>query len=389
MVDFKNQITAFKDKSNIDLTRAYFLFSTISNPTISKVLTKLLQLAIKLKLPIKYLVKITIFKHFCGGETINDSTKIVNKLWASKIGSILDYSAEGKENENDFKNVYEQALKVLELSKENNKIPFIVFKLTGLIPFSLLEKLSQNENLNTEEELIYNSFSHRLKKICKKALEVKTPIFIDAEESWIQNAIDNIVFDLMKKYNKENVIVFNTLQMYRKDRINYLKSIISKAKNNKFKIGLKIVRGAYYEKEIERAKRKKYEIPVHLKKIDTDNDFNMSLKICIENIDLLSLCSGTHNVQSTEYLLELMKSYNIKNNDNRIFSSQLLGMSDNISYNLALNNYNVAKYVPYGPIKDVIPYLIRRAEENRSISGQMNRELKNIIDEKRRRQSLS
>ena len=389
MVDFKNQITAFKDKSNIDLTRAYFLFSTISNPTISKVLTKLLQLAIKLKLPIKYLVKITIFKHFCGGETIKDSTKIVDKLWASKIGSILDYSAEGKENENDFKNVYEQALKVLELSKKNKKIPFIVFKLTGLIPFSLLEKLSQNENLNTEEESVYKSFLHRLKKICKKASEVKTPIFIDAEESWIQNAIDNIVFDLMKEYNKENVIVFNTLQMYRKDRINYLKSIINKAKNNKFKIGLKIVRGAYHEKEIERAKRKKYEIPVHLKKIDTDNDFNMSLKICIENIDLLSLCSGTHNVQSTEYLLELMKSYNIKNNDNRIFSSQLLGMSDNISYNLASNNYNVAKYVPYGPIKDVIPYLIRRAEENRSISGQMNRELKNIIDEKRRRQSLS
>ena len=389
MVDFKNQITAFKDKSNIDLTRAYFLFSTISNPTISKFLTKLLQLAIKLKLPINYLVKITIFKHFCGGETIKDSTKLVDKLWASKIGSILDYSAEGKEDENDFKNVYEQALKVLELSKENKKIPFIVFKLTGLIPFSLLEKLSQNENLNTEEELIYNSFLHRLKKICKKALEVKTPIFIDAEESWIQNAIDNIVFDLMKQYNKENVIVFNTLQMYRKDRINYLKSIINKARNNKFKIGLKIVRGAYHEKEIERAKSKKYEIPVHLKKIDTDNDFNLSLKICIENIDLLSLCSGTHNVQSTEYLLELMKSYNIKNNDNRIFSSQLLGMSDNISYNLALNNYNVAKYVPYGPIKDVIPYLIRRAEENRSISGQMNRELKNIIDEKRRRQSLS
>jgi len=389
MVDFKNQITAFKDKSNIDLTRAYFLFSTISNPTISKVLTKLLQLAIKLKLPINYLVKITIFKHFCGGETIKDSTKIVDKLWASKIGSILDYSAEGKENENDFKNVYEQALKVLELSKENNKIPFIVFKLTGLIPFSLLEKLSQNENLNTEEELVYKAFLHRLKKICKKASEVETPIFIDAEESWIQNAIDNIVFDLMKQYNKENVIVFNTLQMYRRDRINYLKSILDKARNNKFKIGLKIVRGAYHEKEIERAKRKKYEIPVHLEKIDTDNDFNMSLKICIENIDLLSLCSGTHNVQSTEYLLELMKSHNIKNNDNRIFSSQLLGMSDNISYNLALNNYNVAKYVPYGPIKDVIPYLIRRAEENRSISGQMNRELKNIIDEKRRRQSLS
>ena len=177
--------------------------------------------------------------------------------------------------------------------------------------------------------------------------------------------------------------------MYRKDRINYLKSIINKARNNKFKIGLKIVRGAYHEKEIERAKSKKYEIPVHLKKIDTDNDFNLSLKICIENIDLLSLCSGTHNIQSTEYLLELMKSHNIKNNDNRIFSSQLLGMSDNISYNLALNNYNVAKYVPYGPIKDVIPYLIRRAEENRSISGQMNRELKNIIDERRRRQSLS
>ena len=388
MVNLNNNTNAFNDKSNTDLNRAWLLFLTISNPTISKILTNLLQIAISLKLPINYLVKISIFKQFCGGETITESKKTIDKLWKSKIGSILDYSAEGKQNDSDFKSVYDQGIKILNESENKNYIPFVVFKLTGLINFEILEKKNKNILLDQSEEKTYNIFLKRLEQICDKAKEINTPVFIDAEESWIQNAVDEIVLNLMKKYNHENVLIFNTIQMYRNDRVDYLNKIIDIGNKEKFKIGLKIVRGAYHEKEIDRAKKYNYNIPVHLKKEDTDKDFNKALEICVQNIDRISICSGTHNIKSSEYLIKLMKENGIKSNDKRIYSSQLLGMSDNISYNLAKANYNVCKYVPYGPIKEVIPYLIRRAEENRSISGQMSRELSNIIKEKKRRREI-
>ena len=385
MVDFKNNIHAFEDKSNTDLFRGWILFKTISNPIISKILTKLLQIALLFRLPITFLIKISIFKHFCGGENIEECKKTIDKLWDSRIGSILDYSAEGKESENDFRQVYEQGMKILETSKNNEKIPFIVFKLTGLIQFKILHKINNNQTLNDEEQKIYNSFINRINLICEQAQIINTPVFIDAEESWIQGAIDKIVLVLMKKYNQKQVLVYNTLQMYRNDRLIYLDNIIDTARRERFKLGFKLVRGAYHEKEIERAKEKGYKIPVHLKKGDTDKDFNKSLEICLNNIDLISICSGTHNIKSSEYLISLMKEKGLENNDKRIFSSQLLGMSDNISYNLAKEGYNVSKYVPYGPVREVIPYLIRRAEENRSIAGQMGRELQNIITEKNRR----
>lgn len=385
MVDFKNNIHAFEDKSNTDLFRAWILFKTISNPIISKILTKLLQIALLFRLPITFLIKISIFKHFCGGENIEECKKTIDKLWDSRIGSILDYSAEGKESENDFKQVYEQGMKILEISKNNEKIPFIVFKLTGLIQFKILHKINNNQMLNDEEQKIYNSFINRINLICEQAQIINTPVFIDAEESWIQGAIDKIALGLMKKYNQKQVLVYNTLQMYRNDRLMYLDKIIDTARRERFKLGFKLVRGAYHEKEIERAKEKGYKIPVHLKKGDTDKDFNKSLEICLNNIDLISICSGTHNIKSSEYLISLIKEKGLENNDKRIFSSQLLGMSDNISYNLAKEGYNVSKYVPYGPVREVIPYLIRRAEENRSIAGQMGRELQNIITEKNRR----
>ena len=385
MANLKNNVHAFEDKSNTDLFRAWILFKTISNPIVSKFLTNLLQVALLFRLPINFLIKISIFKHFCGGENIEDCKNIIDKLWQSKIGSILDYSAEGKQTESDFKEVYNQAIKILETSKSNEKIPFIVFKFTGLIPFKILNKISNKQELNSYEQKTYDLFINRINLICKKAIKIKTPIFIDAEESWIQDAIDKIVLSLMKKYNQKEVLVYNTLQMYRNDRIAYLNKTITVAKNENFKLGFKLVRGAYHEKEIARAKKNGYKTPVYLKKEDTDIDFNKSLEICMSNIDIVSICSGTHNIESSEYLISLMKEKGIKNNDKRIFSSQLLGMSDNISYNLSKEGYNVCKYVPYGPVREVIPYLIRRAEENRSISGQMSRELQNIISERKRR----
>ena len=387
MIDFNDSKSAFKDKSDFDLNRAFFLFQTLNYPTISKFLTIILKVILSLRIPINFLIKLTIFKQFCGGETIFESRKTIDKLWKSSIGTILDYSAEGQENEDDFKDVYEETLKVLDIAKNNPKIPFVVFKLTGLIQFNILKKLSEKEKLSKEENSSLIKLNKRLDTICKKAKDISKPIFIDAEESWIQNGIDDLVFSLMKQFNKEKVLIFNTVQMYRHDRLAYLKNLSQIAQSEGFKIGLKIVRGAYHEKEIERALEKGYNIPVHEKKSNTDKDFNNALKFCIENINHISICSGTHNIESSTYLLKLMKEHSIKNNDDRIYSSQLLGMSDNISYNLSNANYNVSKYVPYGPVKKVIPYLIRRAEENRSISGQMGRELKNILEEKKRRKA--
>ena len=387
MIDFNDSKSAFKDKSDFDLNRAFFLFQTLNYPTISKFLTIILKVILSLRIPINFLIKLTIFKQFCGGETIFESSKTIDKLWKSSIGTILDYSAEGQENEDDFKDVYEETLKVLDIAKNNPKIPFVVFKLTGLIQFNILKKLSAKEELSKEENSSLMKLNKRLNTICKKAKDISKPIFIDAEESWIQNGIDDLVFSLMKQFNKEKVLIFNTVQMYRHDRLAYLKNLSQIAQSEGFKIGLKIVRGAYHEKEIERALEKGYNIPVHEKKSNTDKDFNNALKFCIENINHISICSGTHNIESSTYLLKLMKEHSIKNNDDRIYSSQLLGMSDNISYNLSNANYNVSKYVPYGPVKKVIPYLIRRAEENRSISGQMGRELKNILEEKKRRKA--
>ncbi|MDC1063024.1 proline dehydrogenase family protein [Flavobacteriales bacterium] len=387
MIDFNNSKNAFSDKSDFDLNRAFFLFQTLNYPTISKFLTVILKVILSLRIPIDFLIKLTIFKQFCGGETISDSRKTIDKLWKSSIGTILDYSAEGQENEDDFKNVFDETLKVLDIAKDNPKIPFVVFKLTGLIKFNILKKLSKKQELNEKENATLIRFNKRLDIICKKAKKINKPIFIDAEESWIQNGIDSIVFSLMKQFNKEKVLIFNTVQMYRHDRLSYLMDLSQIAQKEDFKIGLKIVRGAYHQKEIERALEKGYKIPVHEKKSNTDKDFNNALKFCIENINHISICSGTHNIESSMYLLKLMQEKSIKNNDDRIYSSQLLGMSDNISYNLSNENYNVSKYVPYGPVKKVIPYLIRRAEENRSISGQMGRELKNILEEKRRRKA--
>ena len=382
---FNNLKTAFEDKSDRDLKRAYLLFKTISNPLISKTITKLVKIAIWLRLPIESIVKATVYKHFCGGITIEDSTKTIKKLWKSKIGSILDFSAEGKESELDFNNVMKETIESLEKAQETDSIPFSVFKPTGLARFDLLEKLSNNKKLTKEEEKEKTDFEAKIENICQTASRNRIPVFIDAEESWIQNAIDNIILKMMQKYNTKHTWIYNTIQLYRKDRILYLQKIISKAKENNFFIGLKLVRGAYHEKEIKRAENMNYPCPVHKRKQQTDNDYNKALKICIENLDIVSICAGTHNEESSTLLINLLTEYKISKNDKRVYFSQLLGMSDNISYNTAKKGYNVAKYVPYGPVRDVIPYLIRRANENTSISGQMGRELSNIIAEQKRR----
>lgn len=388
MINFENIKVAFADKSDKDLNRAYLLFKTISNPIISNTLTVFIKVAMWLHLPISWAIKSTVYKHFCGGTTIGNSQATIDKLWESHIGTILDFSAEGKENEEDFNLVMNETITSIQKAKSESSIPFSVFKPTGLARFALLEKISNNSKLTKEEEIEKTTFKVRIENICQTASDNKVPLFIDAEESWIQDAIDDIAIKMMQKFNKNEAWIFNTLQLYRNDRVDHLEMLFKLATEEKFFVGLKLVRGAYHEQEIERAKEKGYNCPVHTIKENTDIDYNKALTICIENIDFVSVCAGTHNEESSALLVELLKKHNISKDDKRVYFSQLLGMSDHISYNAAKKGYNVVKYVPYGPVKDVIPYLIRRAEENTSIAGQMGRELTNIIEEKKRRRNI-
>ncbi len=387
MIDFDDVKVAYADKSDKDLSRAYFLFKIISNPVVTKILTFFFKIAIGLRLPIKSIIKATVYKQFCGGTTIKSSQTTIEKLWQSKIGTILDFSAEGKESSEDFARAKKEIIDTIIKAKQEKSIPFSVFKPTAVASFDLLEKISSNKNLTEKEKSEKQELVSRIDEICNTSSTNKVPLFIDAEESWIQDAIDDIVLDMMQKYNSEKAWIYNTLQMYRNDRLAYLKELYSIAKTNDFFIGLKLVRGAYHEQEIERAEKLNYPCPVHTKKEDTDKDYDLAQKYCIEHLSRISFCSGTHNEESSEYLTKLIQENGVDKNDERIIFSQLLGMSDHVSYNLAKEGYNIAKYVPYGPVKDVMPYLIRRAEENTSISGQMSRELSNIIKEKQRRKN--
>ena len=385
---FDNLKAAFEDKSDIDLSRAYLLFKTISNPIISKTLTACVKISMWLNLPISGIIKATVYKHFCGGTTINNSEKTIEKLWNSHIGTILDFSSEGKKSETDFNRAMNEIIASINKAKSQISIPFSVFKPTGLARFSLLEKINNNIKLSEKEEIERKTFESRIENICKTASDNQVPVFIDAEESWIQNTIDIIAVRMMKKFNTKEVWVFNTLQLYRNDRVLYLEKLLTNAREDNFLIGLKLVRGAYHEQEIERAKEKGYPCPVHTIKENTDTDYNKALTLCVENIDIVSVCAGTHNEESSALLMNLLNKHNIPKDDKRVYFSQLLGMSDHISYNAAKQGFNVAKYVPYGPVNDLIPYLIRRAEENTSIAGQIGRELNNIIAEKKRRKSV-
>ncbi len=383
MISFDNTENAFKAKSNGDLNRSYWLFKLISNPTLVKVGANTAPFALNIGL--KGLFKNTIFKQFVGGENINDCDKTINELGKFNIGTILDYSVEGKESEADFDACCKETQETIHKAKSNEHIPFCVFKVTGLACFDLLEKVSSKAALTNDEEKEYEKVRQRVHAICDAAFKAQQPLFIDAEESWIQPAIDDLADENMKLFNKEKAIVYNTFQLYRKDRLAFLKQTISHAKANQYHVGAKLVRGAYMEKERKRAIEKNYPSPIQDTKENSDKDYNLALEECINHIDMIGLCAGTHNEQSSLALVKLMQEHSIANSDKRVYFSQLLGMSDHISYNLTLGGYNVAKYVPYGPVKEVLPYLIRRAQENTSVKGQTGRELSLIIKEKSRR----
>jgi proline dehydrogenase len=385
MISFDDTETAFKHKSNSELRKAWWLFTFIGNNRLVACSKPFAEIAARLA-PTRWIIQETIYAHFCGGTSIRNCEKTIANLAASHVGTILDYSVEGKESEADFDRTCDEIQATQNRALLDEHVPFCVFKLTGLARFTLLEKVSNGIELTESERHEFNNVRKRVERLCKKAFDDGTRIMMDAEESWIQQVMDDLMLEMMLKYNRERAVVYNTFQMYRHDRLAKLTELIDKAKSEKFTAGIKLVRGAYMEKERKRAAEQNYTDPIQANKVSTDNDYNAALRLMIENIQYCAFCAGTHNEESSALLVSLMIENKIQPGDERIYFSQLLGMSDHISFNLAASGYNIVKYVPYGPVKEVLPYLIRRAEENTSVAGQTGRELDLLTREKKRRQ---
>jgi proline dehydrogenase len=382
---FNNTQVAFALKSDTELDRAYFLFKMIANQPLVRIGAAVTNFALNANLPVEGLIRATVFDHFCGGVNENDCLSVVDKMYTKGVSSVLDYSVEGKEEEEQFDMALKMTLKTIDFAKERQAIPFAVFKPTGFGRFELYQKLGEKQALTAIEQLEWDRVVARFDLVCSEAHKKDVALLIDGEESWMQDAADDLVTEMMVKYNKEKTIVFNTLQMYRWDRLDYLKKLHEKAKKEGFFIGMKLVRGAYMEKENVRAETKGYPSPICSNKAATDVNYDAAVSYMINHSKSMSVFAGTHNEESTYFLMNLMEEKGIKTNDNRVWFGQLYGMSDNISYNLSDHGYNVAKYLPFGPVKDVMPYLIRRAEENTSVAGQTSRELGLIKAERKRR----
>lgn len=378
MIDFNDTEIAFRDKSKWEIRKAYWLFRMVGSPRLVKVGSAMLRLAMAMRLPVLWLLKPTVFQHFCGGESIAGCAPTIERLKRSGIQTILDFSAEGRATESDFEYTYQQILLTIEKAVADDAVPYAVFKPTGLVSRVLLEKLQSGATQVGEETLALNRFYRRIDTICERAFDRGIPVMIDAEESWIQGFVDGIVEDLMFKYNTAKPLIYNTLQMYRNDRLDYLRSLVSRAKGQKVFAAFKLVRGAYMEKERERAVSKGYHSPVYADKQSADAAFDEGVRCCLGHIEAVAVCIGTHNEVSCSGAAAAMQELGIARDHPHVSFAQLLGMSDHISYKLAAEGYNVCKYVPYGPVTTVVPYLIRRAEENTSVAGQTGRELRMI-----------
>lgn len=382
---FDNTEVAFAVKSNSELDRAFYLFEMIKREPLVKIGTAVTKFALKTHLPVEGIIRATVFDHFCGGVTENDCMPVIDKMYAKKVHSVLDYSSEGKEIEDQFDLAMEKTLNTIKFGTEKPSIPFAVFKPTGFGRLEVYRKITEGEPLNAHEQTEWKRIKERYEIVSKAAFDNNIPLLIDAEETWMQTAADDLIEEMMLKYNSKRAIIFGTLQLYRWDRLDYLKNLHKRAKEKGFKIGMKLVRGAYMEKERERAEEKGYKDPICVNKAATDKMFNDVLTYMFENIEDMAIFAGTHNEESSYLLMDLISKSNLEKNDKRIWFGQLYGMSDHISYNLANQGYNVAKYLPFGPVRDVMPYLIRRAEENTSVAGQTNRELELLKKERKRR----
>ncbi|WP_118973980.1 proline dehydrogenase family protein [Taibaiella koreensis] len=384
-LSFDNTEIAFRYRNNKELKRAHFLFSSMSSPFLSKTGMRLTQLAMSWNLPVKSMVKKTIFQQFCGGETIEEAAQTAATLGRYGVGVALDYSVEGKEEEAEFDHAVPEFIKAIEYAATQNNIPFIPIKITGFARFALLEKVDAGNTLSVAEQEEWKRVQDRIDRICAAAARCRNMILIDAEESWIQQPVDDLADAMMEKYNKGAIVIFNTFQMYRHDRLTFLKASHQKAMEKGYTLGGKLVRGAYMEKERRRAEEMSYPSPIQPDKASTDRDYDLGVAYCLDHLDSLALFIGTHNENSCYKAAEIMTGKGLAPGNKHVYLSQLYGMSDNITFNLADAGYNVSKYLPYGPVKDVVPYLMRRAQENTSVAGQTGRELGLIKKEMNRR----
>ncbi len=385
MVDFNNTKTAFILKSDAQLRKAYWLFKLVANKSLVGLGKNASSLAIKLGLPIRTIVKQTVYDQFVGGESIEECEPIINKLQDYNVFALLDFAVEGKETDADFDTTKDEIVQTIKYGAKRDGIPFAVFKVTGIAAFPLLEKYAAGKAFNELESRAWTRAKNRIEEICYTAHKFGMCIMIDAEESWIQKAIDEMALEMMQRFNKEDIVVVNTLQMYRVDRLDFLKESYQLAQDKQFKLGAKLVRGAYMEKERQRAKELKYPDPIHANKDGSDKSYDDGIDFVLKHYEDALLVAGSHNEDSARKLTEKMAAMGIKNNHPNVWFSQLYGMSDNLSFNLAAEGYNVVKYLPFGPVNETLPYLIRRAEENTSAGGQSTRELGLIQQEIKRR----
>jgi proline dehydrogenase len=402
VISFENTENAFIYKSDKDLKQANFLFSSMGFQWLVKMGTRITPWAIKSGLPIKGIIRSTIFKQFVGGETLEETKPVVDLLAKHNVKVILDYGVEGgDEGDAEFDHAMEEFIKVVDYAGSQENIPVMSIKLTGMARFGLLEKLDdlmhQTTNtlmkryewalsrLNDDERAEWQKVHDRLDRICKEGLETGVGVSIDAEETWIQDPVDALTILMMDRYNHEKVAVYNTVQLYRHDRLAFLRAMLEAAKNRNFVLGVKLVRGAYMEKERRRAEEKGYPSPIQKDKASTDADYNEAVQLCIDHLEQVSVIVATHNEYSNKLAADLLIKKALPLNHPHVHFSQLFGMSDNITFNLAAVGCNVSKYLPFGPIEDVIPYLMRRAQENSSVGGQTGRELLMIRKELKRR----
>lgn len=382
---FDNTEIAFRYKSKSNLNQAHFLFSFMNSAQLTKLGIGFTTWAMNIGLPINGIIKKTIFKQFCGGENLKEAAVTADMLAKYNVGIILDYGVEGKEDEAEYDKAVPEFVKTIEYAAGKKNIPFIAIKITGFARFSLMEKVHDKETLTDAEKAEWQRVFNRIDTICAAAYKHKVLVSIDAEETWIQEAGNELVDAMMLKYNKEEAIIFNTFQLYCHGSLPFLKYCYDWAKEKNIIYGAKLVRGAYMEKERARAAEMGYESPIQPNKEATDKDYDEAVVFCLERLDRLSLFIGTHNEKSCMIGAQYMTEHNIPANHPRVIFSQLLGMSDNITFNLAHEGFHAAKYLPYGPVKDVVPYLMRRAQENTSVKGQTGRELSLIKKELTRR----
>jgi proline dehydrogenase len=385
MLSFDNTEIAFSYKTNTDLSRARMLFSTIKNPGLVKAGKSLTYFALNMHIPIDWAIKPTLYKHFVGGESLDECEKTVKLLRKFKVHSILDYSVEGGKNIETMQRTLDETLRSVIHAGKHPDIPFAVFKPTAFASQEVLTRASENKNIDSETATAIKFFKDSVEKLSKTAYEHDIPIMIDAEDSWYQPFVDQVVTEMMEKYNSKKAIVYNTLQMYRTDRLEFLKQALRKAEEGNYYLGIKFVRGAYMEKERKRAAEQGYPSPIQPDKAATDKNYDAGIEFSVNNLHRISIFNGSHNELSNLLLTQQMEKLGLARNDNRIWFSQLYGMSDHISFNLASEGYNVAKYIPYGPVRNILPYLLRRAEENTSIAGQTGRELSLLEQERLRR----